>query len=76
MLIVNNDARPEETIYYTACCALNILRERTEATLDELYKSVMERYVNNLDYSTLVLSVNLLFLIDKVENKKEKIRCI
>lgn len=75
MLLVNEDAKPEETVYYTACCALEVLKEGSGLSLDALYNNVADRYNKALDYSTLVLSVNFLFLIDRVKADKETIVC-
>lgn len=75
MLLVSKDARPEEGVFYTACCALESLKNH-DMTLDDLYLDVSKKYNKSLDYSTLVLSLDFLFLVNKVEIKKEKIRCI
>lgn len=75
MLLVNEDTKPEATVYYTACCVLEVLKDRVQLPLDDLYTEVAHRYNKALDYSTLVLSVDFLFLIDKVKTNREMIIC-
>jgi hypothetical protein len=75
MTLINRDARPEQSVYYAACCVLREFKSTSELTLDELYTRVSTGHIKNLDYSTLVLSIDFLFLLNKVRLSKEKIVC-
>lgn len=77
MLLINKNSRPRESIYYTACCTLLVLKNDGPRGITDLHHTVSQDYMSGkLDYRTLQLSVNFLYLLGKVELSKEKIECI
>ncbi len=77
MIIINKDAKPRDTVYYISCCAFGALKRHGSVDLKRLYEIVKNSYdLIDLNYTSFQLSVNFLFLVNKIELDREKIRCI
>lgn len=76
MLIIDENSKPIDTIYYTAGCIMQCLKKESSET-DEIYNNIRRNFNENLDFSTYLLALNFLFLIDKVMvDEKGILKCI
>lgn len=73
-MLINKDGKPIDSIYFISCCILEELGKEENISIEELYILVVNKYNEELKYMDYSLSLNFLFLIDKIELYKEGIR--
>ncbi len=74
-MIINNDVRPQETLFYISAVIYKVLKI---AALDttRLYLVVDKEVTDKLDYSVFLLSIDFLYLLDKINvNNKGELTC-
>lgn len=69
-MIIDKDSSPKDTIYYTSACILEIIAYK-EYNVDDLYETLKGRYNDSLEYTIYLLSLDFLFLINKITISKE-----
>lgn len=63
-ILINLDAKPNDSIYYISAC---ILEEANSTTnVDKLFNTIQSIYNKTLTYRDYMLSLNFLFLLDKI----------
>lgn len=72
MLLINNNVRPNQTVYYLASLAYKEL-SGFEYTVKDLY-NVIHGENQNVDYGTFLYSINFLFLIEKVKIEEDVVK--
>lgn len=76
-VLISLSAPPEDSIFYIACCAMEILRQGDDIELDELYSQLKHKYNQTLEYVAVSLALSFLYLIESVELRDGKIKkCI
>lgn len=75
-MIINKDVKPNSTIFYLAAILNKILKNNPLNTT-ELYNRLSAEVNFHVDYQVFILSVNFLFLINKIIiSEKGDISCI
>lgn len=69
-MIIDKDSNPKDTIYYIAACTIEVV-STNKYNVEDLYEILKERYNDSLDYTIYLLSLDFLFLIDKISISKE-----
>lgn len=75
-MIVDKDANPEETIYYIACCVLEIIKRKDYIDLDQLHRDISTNFNINLAYNNFISALDFLYLIEKLKIKNDRITCL
>ena len=74
-MIIDRDSKPEDTVYYTSACILEI-GSSDEYNVEVLYEILKDQYNKSLEYNIYLLSLDFLFLINKISiNNKGGLRC-
>lgn len=69
-MLLPDNMNPELSIYYNGAVVIEELNKKNSQTLFELYQNV--KAANNISFSTFILSLDWLFLIDAaIINDKE-----
>lgn len=78
MLLINKSTTPENTIYHIAAVSQEILIKKGELTYSNLYNSLTEEYYKRkINFSSFMLSLDFLFLLNKINvDKKGKLYVI
>lgn len=76
MKIVDQSVRPEETIFYIACCVLEVAKRKRYNDVEVLRVEINEKFDLDVSYSTLALALDFLFLVEKISIKNKQIVCI
>ncbi|MFZ4854509.1 ABC-three component system middle component 6 [Enterococcus entomosocium] len=63
-ILINLDAKPNDSIYYISACVLEEAQNTTN--VDKLFSNVQSIYNKSLTYHDYMLSLNFLFLLDKI----------
>jgi len=67
ILLINKSRHPVDSLFYIAACVANELKKKSkEVFTDDLYETILNGYNNKLSYSDFILSLNFLFLINKI----------
>lgn len=75
-MIIDRDSNPKDTVYYIAACVIEIISSN-KYNVDDLYRNLKEQYNDLLEYTIYLLSLNFLFLINKISISKEGfIKCL
>lgn len=75
-LIIERDLKPKDTIYYLSGFILSILKEGN-LNIDDLLEEIHKEYNESIDFTKLLLSLDVLYLLNKVEvSQRGVIRCI
>lgn len=69
-MIIDRDSNPKDTVYYISACILEIIT-LNKHNVESLYEALKERYNDSLEYTIYLLSLDFLFLIDKISISKE-----
>jgi len=69
-MIIDRDSKPKDTIYYIAACIIEVISSN-QYNVEDLYEILKEQYNGTLDYTIYLLSLDFLFLIDKISISKE-----
>ena len=72
MLLINNNVRPNQTVYYLSSLAYKKLNI-SEYSVKDLYNIIHDEN-QDVDYSTFLYSLNFLFLIEKVKIEEDVIK--
>lgn len=75
-MLVDPGAAPQNTVLYIASCVLELLKHKSYNDIDELRADAMHQYEIEINYSAFILSLNFLFLIEKIVIKNKQIICI
>lgn len=75
-MLIDPGSAPQNTVLYIASCALELLKHKSYNNIDELRADAMQQYGIEINYSSFILSLNFLFLIEKIVIKKNQIICI
>lgn len=76
MIIIDRDSNPKDTVYYISSCILEVISSK-KYNVEDLYETLKERYNDSLDYTIYLLSLDFLFLIDKISISEEGlIQCL
>ncbi|MBM7572950.1 hypothetical protein JOC48_003482 [Aquibacillus albus] len=70
MMIIDRDSNPKDTIYYISACILGVISSKKH-NVEDLYETLKEQYNDSLDYTIYLLSLDFLFLIDKITINEE-----
>ncbi len=63
-ILINLDAKPNDSIYFIAGCIIEESNDFFQADL--VFKIVRNKYNKSLTYSDYMLALNFLFLLDKI----------
>nr|WP_157822567.1 ABC-three component system middle component 6 [Staphylococcus shinii] len=75
-MIIDKDSNPKDTIYYISACALKIIC-LNKYDLESLFELLKSKYNELLDYTTYLLSLNFLFLLNKIKiNHEGVLECL
>lgn len=70
MIIIDRDSNPKDTVYYISACILEVISSK-KYNVEDLYETLKDRYNDSLDYTIYLLSLDFLFLIDKISISEE-----
>ena len=71
-MIIDRDSNPKDTVYYIAACTMEIISlNKYKYNVDEVFNILKARYNDSLEYTVYLLSLNFLFLINKISIGKE-----
>lgn len=68
-MLLPDNIHPELSIYYSGSIVLSELKKESNQNILELYKLVKD--VNNMSFSTFILSLDWLYLIDVAKIKED-----
>ncbi|WP_396266330.1 ABC-three component system middle component 6 [Halobacillus amylolyticus] len=69
-MIIDRDSNPKDTVYYISACILEISNVQNY-NVEGLYEELKEQYNDSLEYTIYLLSLDFLFLIEKISISKE-----
>lgn len=69
-MIIDRDSNPQDTVYYISACILEIITLKKH-NVGDLYEILKGRYNDSLDYALYLLSLDFLFLINKITISEE-----
>lgn len=74
-MLLPDNMNPELSIYYNGAVVIEELNKKNSQKLFELYQNV--KAANNISFSTFILSLDWLFLIDAaiINDKEEVVLC-
>lgn len=75
-MIVDKDSKPEETVYYIACCLLELLKNEQYNNIDELQADLTKEFGIKPNYSSFSMALNFLFLIERIKITPKAIVCL
>lgn len=70
-MLMPDNIRPENSIYYNGALVLKVLQETKEQELLELYQAVSKEV--KMSFSIYILCLDWLYLINVARLKKEKV---
>ena len=70
-MLMPDNIRPENSIYYNGALVLKVLQETKEQELLELYQAVLKEV--KMSFSVYILCLDWLYLINVAKLKKEKV---
>ena len=65
--------KPVDSIFSISAYVIKILQESTSIDIDSLYEKINSTYYKKITFEQLLLSLNFLFIINKVDLKNETI---
>ena len=71
VMLMPDNIRPKNSIYYNGALVLKVLQETKEQELLELYQAVLEEV--KMSFSVYILCLDWLYLINVAKLKKEKV---
>ncbi|OGL21763.1 hypothetical protein A2707_00190 [Candidatus Saccharibacteria bacterium RIFCSPHIGHO2_01_FULL_45_15] len=75
MFIIDKDSKPQDTVYYTSACILDILKRKSYDSIEDLRIDTEKKFGINIKYPTFISALNFLFLIDKIKINNEVVEC-
>ena len=73
MLMPTKIVKPVDSLFSISAYIVNILQELKSTDIDILYKEINNKYYKKITFEQLLLSLNFLFVVDKVEIENETI---
>ena len=70
-MLMPDNIRPKNSIYYNGALGLKVLQETKEQELLELYQAVLKEV--KMSFSVYILCLDWLYLINVAKLKKEKV---
>ena len=70
-MLMPDNIRPKNSIYYNGALVLKVLQETKEQELLELYQAVLKEV--KMSFSVYILCLDWLYLINVARLKKEKV---
>lgn len=70
-MLMPDNIRPKNSIYYNGALVLKVLQETKEQKLLELYQAVLKEV--KMSFSVYILCLDWLYLINVAKLKKEKV---
>ncbi len=70
-MLMPDNIRPKNSIYYNGALVLKVLQETKEQELLELYQAVLKEV--KMSFSVYILCLDWLYLINVAKLKKEKV---
>ena len=71
VMLMPDNIRPKNSIYYNGALVLKVLQETKEQELLELYQAVLKEV--KMSFSVYILCLDWLYLINVARLKKEKV---
>jgi hypothetical protein len=71
VMLMPDNIRPKNSIYYNGALVLKVLQETKEQELLELYQAVLKEV--KMSFSVYILCLDWLYLINVAKLKKEKV---
>ncbi len=71
-MLLPDNIHPENSIYYNGGIVLNIIQNNSNIEMLELFQLVKE--VRNMSFTTFILSLDWLYLIDVAVLENEKVK--
>ena len=65
--------KPVDSIFSISAYVIKILQESTSVDIDSLHEKINSTYYKKITFEQLLLSLNFLFIINKVDLKNETI---
>ena len=73
MLMPTKIVKPVDSIFTISAYLLKVLQELASIDIDSLYEKVNQEYYKKITFEQFLLSLNFLFMTNKVELKNETI---
>lgn len=70
-MLMPDNIRPKNSIYYNGALVLKVLQETKEQELLELYQAILKEV--KMSFSVYILCLDWLYLINVAKLKKEKV---
>ncbi len=74
MLMPNKIVKPVDSLFSIAAYILKVLNDKKDLNVDNLHQELNLIYYKEISIEKLLLSLNFLFIIDKVESVNETIK--
>ena len=71
VMLMPDNIRPKNSIYYNGALVLKVLQETKEQELLELYQAILKEV--KMSFSVYILCLDWLYLINVAKLKKEKV---
>lgn len=71
-MLLPDNIHPENSIYYNGSIVLNVMQNNSDIEMLELFQLVKK--VRNMSFTTFVLSLDWLYLIDVAVLENEKVK--
>jgi len=71
-MLLPDNIHPENSIYYNGAIVLNVIQNNSNIEMLELFQLVKK--VRNMSFTTFVLSLDWLYLIDVAVLENEKVK--
>lgn len=71
-MLLPDNIHPENSIYYNGSIVLNVIQNNSDIEMLELFQLVKK--VRNMSFTTFVLSLDWLYLIDVAVLENEKVK--
>ena len=73
MILPNRSIKPIDSLFCIASYVIDIAKGN-ELTLDEIYKQLLKSYPKSISIENVILCINYLYIIGKLETKNEIIK--
>lgn len=73
MIMPTKIVKPVDSLFSISAYIISVLQELKSIDIDKLYEKINKKYYKKITFEQLLLSLNFLFIVDKVELKNETI---
>ena len=73
MLIINQERNPKYSLYHIGAVILNLLLKKNPYEIQNLFTDLNEQYDETLSAEYFHITLDWLFLIDKIEIQENKV---